>query len=78
MPDSDRAAEQVRRMAPEFSFPVGMLKDATQNGFGPQAALPVTYVVDPEGTVRTQMRPDSGPLNEANLARTVGPLLPQR
>ena len=70
----DRAA--VIKVALTVHYPVAILADAETNGFGKPAALPVTCVIDPAGTVRAVMTPDTTPITEEALARIVTPLLP--
>jgi len=54
------------------------VRDAKPNDFGSQNELPVTFVIDAGGRLRDELRPDSTPLTEADLARIVEPLLPAR
>jgi cytochrome c biogenesis protein CcmG, thiol:disulfide interchange protein DsbE len=73
--DKKRDAGEVRKMSADISFPVAMASAATKNGFGSQGSLPVTYVIDRSGIVRSVMRPKTMPVTEANLTATVLPLL---
>jgi thiol-disulfide isomerase/thioredoxin len=76
--DRGRDLAQVRDVMRGFSFPAGMLRDASRNDFGSQNALPVTFVIDTEGRVRGELRPDTTPLTRENLARVIDPLLPAK
>ncbi|MBV8199679.1 MAG: TlpA family protein disulfide reductase [Acidobacteria bacterium] len=76
--DRARDAGQVRKMLAEIGYPVAMVSAASENGFGQQRALPVTFVIDRQGVVRAEMRPDSLPVTAESLARTVLPLLAER
>ncbi len=73
--DRGRDIGEVRKVMLSFSFPAAMLRDATRNDFGAQNALPVTFVIDAEGIVRGELRPETLPLTDANLSRLVDPLL---
>jgi thiol-disulfide isomerase/thioredoxin len=71
--DLDAVQHMVQHM--HMSYPVAMAHRAKLNSFGDPAALPVTYVLDGQGVVRAEMRPDKEPLTEQSLAREVDPLL---
>jgi len=73
--DPGRDREEVVKMAGGISYTVLMARDATENSFGSPGGLPVTYVIDRQGNVRTTMRPDSMPVNAHNLEAVVGPVL---
>src|ERR1019366_138656 len=73
-PCRDRKA--VTKAAHAVHYPVAILADAVTNGFGKPSVLPVTYVVDRAGIVRTVLMPDAGPVTEDTLERAVLPLLP--
>jgi len=76
--DRGRDIAQVREAMRAFSFPAALVRDAKPNDFGSQNELPVTFVIDAGGRLRDELRPDSTPLTEADLARIVEPLLPAR
>lgn len=59
-----------------YHYPAGLLDDAKVNGFGAPRALPVTYVVDAEGTVRSVLLPGRGALTAEMLEGAITPLLP--
>jgi cytochrome c biogenesis protein CcmG/thiol:disulfide interchange protein DsbE len=69
----DRAA--VVRAALAVHYPVALLADAVEDGFGRPAVLPVTFVVDQAGKVRAVMTPDTIPVTEDALEHIVAPLL---
>ena len=75
--DRSRDVEEVKRMVRRLgiTYPVAMAHKAPRNGFGEQHALPVTFVVDAEGGVRAEMRPDARPVTAESLAKAVEPLL---
>lgn len=75
--DRTRDLDEVHHMVHHMNmhYPVAMAHKASSNTFGDPSALPVTYVVDAKGEVRAEMRPDTQPLTEENLARVVDPLL---
>jgi thiol-disulfide isomerase/thioredoxin len=66
----------VEAMRP-FHYAAGIADGAKANGFGPPQALPITYVVDAEGVVRTILLPGRAVLTEAALEGAVAPLLAQ-
>jgi len=74
--DHGRDRKSVAKAAQEVQYPVAMLADAEANGFGKPGALPVTYIVDQAGTVRSVMTPDTVAVTEEALERAVTPLLP--
>jgi thiol-disulfide isomerase/thioredoxin len=75
--DRTRDLAEVQHMVHHMNavYPVAMAHQASANSFGDPAALPVTYVLDAQGAVRAQMRPDTQPVTEESLARIVDPLL---
>jgi thiol-disulfide isomerase/thioredoxin len=53
------------RVLAKFSFPGAMISDASSNGFGTPEAVPVSYLVDPQGIVRERfIALDGGLLDE--------------
>jgi cytochrome c biogenesis protein CcmG/thiol:disulfide interchange protein DsbE len=74
--DRGRDIGQVREVMRAFSFPAALVRDAKPNDFGAQNELPVTFVIDAQGRLHDELRPDTTPLTEANLERIVVPLLP--
>jgi len=75
--DRTRDLDEVHHMVHHMNmqYPVAMAHKASSNSFGDPSALPVTYVVDAKGDIRAEMRPDTQPVTEENLARIVDPLL---
>jgi cytochrome c biogenesis protein CcmG, thiol:disulfide interchange protein DsbE len=74
--DHGRDRKSVAKAAQEVHYPVAMLADAETNGFGRPGALPVTYIVDQAGNLRSVMTPDTSAVSESALERIVTPLLP--
>ena len=72
--DRKRDRKAVLQAAHAVHYPVAILAEAGTNGFGRPGALPVTYVVDRAGIVRTVLTPD-GALTADALERAVAPLL---
>jgi thiol-disulfide isomerase/thioredoxin len=76
---TDRAGDRqdVQKAMDGYRYPGAMLSDATANGFGRIAELPITYVVGPDGLVRAKLVPESDAgISEKQLADAVLPLLP--
>jgi cytochrome c biogenesis protein CcmG, thiol:disulfide interchange protein DsbE len=65
---------EVIKVMQSFSYPAAMLDDARSDGFDEPSALPVTYVIDKNGIVRTKFTPDK-PLTDESLTDSVLPLL---
>jgi cytochrome c biogenesis protein CcmG, thiol:disulfide interchange protein DsbE len=76
--DRPRDRSDVVKVMQSYSYPAAMLDDAKSDGFTAPSALPVTYVVDAQGMIRTQFTPDENPVTEQSLAAAVLPLLPQQ
>ena len=76
--DRPHDRSEVEKVMQSFSYPAAMLDDAKSDGFGDPSALPVTYVVDPQGVIRAKFTPDENPLTEHSLAAAALPLLPAR
>jgi cytochrome c biogenesis protein CcmG/thiol:disulfide interchange protein DsbE len=72
----DRAS--VKEVAQTISYPAAMLEDAGDNGFGSPTELPVTFVIDRSGVVRSRFTPDQGSLTEESLSNTLIPLLQEK
>ena len=53
--DHDSDLEKVRKVAPKLAYPVALLKGITDDGFGPQAGVPITWIVDADGKVSAMM-----------------------
>ena len=70
----DRAA--VEAIMKRFSYPAAMAAMAKVNGFGEPLGVPMTWIIDPAGIVRTRLIAGSA-LTEQSLERAVLPLLPK-
>ena len=53
--DRDSDLEKVRKVAPKLAYPVALLKGITNDGFGPPAGVPITWIVDADGKVSDMM-----------------------
>jgi cytochrome c biogenesis protein CcmG/thiol:disulfide interchange protein DsbE len=73
--DKTRDLGEVRKMLPQFSYPVAMLSAASKNSFGAQRELPVTFVIGRDGHLVTEMRPDKTLVSAESLDKLVLPLL---
>jgi cytochrome c biogenesis protein CcmG, thiol:disulfide interchange protein DsbE len=72
--DRPHDRSEVTQVMQSLSYPVAMLDDAKSDGFGAPSALPVTYVIDKNGILRSKFTPDN-PLSEQSLNDSVLPLL---
>jgi thiol-disulfide isomerase/thioredoxin len=59
----------------KFSYPAALAASAKVNGFGPALAVPMTWVIDSQGVVRTRLVSGTA-VTEQSLSRAVLPLLP--
>jgi cytochrome c biogenesis protein CcmG, thiol:disulfide interchange protein DsbE len=53
--DRDSDLEKVRKVAPKLAYPVALLKGISNDGFGPPAGVPITWIVDTDGKVSDMM-----------------------
>jgi thiol-disulfide isomerase/thioredoxin len=53
--DRDSNLEKVRKVVPKLAYPVALLKGITNDGFGPPAGVPITWIVDTDGKVSDMM-----------------------
>ena len=53
--DFPRDAEKARKMARTFAYPAALLQAISDNGFGEQKAVPLTWVIDADGKIRDMM-----------------------
>jgi len=53
--DFPRDFEKVRRIAQTVAYPTAVAKDITDNGFGPPAGVPITWIIDVDGRVRDRL-----------------------
>ncbi len=65
--DRPRDAATVDRVMSAFSYPAIILKDAKVDGFTAPNILPVTYIIDANGIVRSALLYTDKPLSEADL-----------
>lgn len=73
--DKSRDRSDVVKISKDISYPIALAHDADKNGFGHQTALPLTYVIDKAGVIRTIFTDDQSPLTTSDLDATVRPLL---
>ena len=70
----DRA--DALKVARNQSYALGMLSEATRNEFGSPRSLPLTYVIDGDGVIRTVLSANRGPVSAEALRSAVTALLP--
>ncbi|HEX4388082.1 MAG TPA: TlpA disulfide reductase family protein [Steroidobacteraceae bacterium] len=70
----DRAA--VASVMQKLSYPAALAASAKTNGFGPPLAVPMTFVIDAQGSVRARLLASKA-ITEQTLEDTVVPLLPK-
>ncbi len=70
--DEARDLAKVRKVMASLAYPVAVLKDVTDNGFGAPEGVPITWIVDAEGKVRDRMID----VRDELLNELVVPLLP--
>jgi cytochrome c biogenesis protein CcmG, thiol:disulfide interchange protein DsbE len=75
--DRPHDRKDVEQMMQSLSYPVAMLDDAKDNGFGPPSVLPETFVIDSNGVIRAKFDPDENGVTQESLAAAVLPLLSQ-
>jgi len=73
--DDPGDASKVSELTRSFSFPVGLAHNADMDGYGRIWRLPMTFVVDRKGILRTNQWTDDRGLDEKALERTIAPLL---
>jgi cytochrome c biogenesis protein CcmG, thiol:disulfide interchange protein DsbE len=76
--DRPHDRKDVEQMMLTLSYPIAMLDDAKDNGFGDPATLPETFVIDSNGVIRARFVPDENGVTAQSLAAAVLPLLPQQ
>jgi thiol-disulfide isomerase/thioredoxin len=69
--DRPRDAATVDRVMSAFSYPAIILNSAKTDGFTPPNILPVTYIIDAKGIVRSALLYTDKPLSEADLTAAV-------
>jgi cytochrome c biogenesis protein CcmG, thiol:disulfide interchange protein DsbE len=70
--DRDSDLPKVRKVMAKLAYPVAVLKAVTNDGFGPPAGVPITWIVDTDGKVRDMMID----VRDELLNGLVRPLLP--
>ena len=70
--DRERDLGKVRKVMAAIAYPVAMLKDVTNNGFGEPEGVPITWIIDRDGKVRDRMIE----VRDELLNTLVTPLLP--
>ena len=70
--DRDSDLGKVRKITATLAYPLAMLKDVTNNGFGAPEGVPITWIIDRDGKVRDRMID----VRDELLNRLVVPLLP--
>ncbi|HKC15737.1 MAG TPA: TlpA disulfide reductase family protein [Steroidobacteraceae bacterium] len=65
----DRAA--AVKAAGAVSYPVGLLSEASVNGFGSPQVLPLTYIIDATGKVSAVLSANRGPISAQQLRSAV-------
>ncbi len=75
--DDPHERKAVSRAMLRLTYPAALLVDAKINGFGTPKALPITYIIGPDGVIRARLLPAKKGLTEQDLANAVTPLLPQ-
>jgi cytochrome c biogenesis protein CcmG, thiol:disulfide interchange protein DsbE len=70
--DRDSDLPKVRKVMAKLAYPVAVLKAVTNDGFGPPAGVPITWIIDTDGKVRDMMID----VRDELLNGLVRPLLP--
>jgi cytochrome c biogenesis protein CcmG, thiol:disulfide interchange protein DsbE len=75
---ADRPHDQkdVETTKQSLAYPIAMLNDAKDNGFGDPSSIPITYIIDGTGVVRARLLPGEDGVSESELSAAVLPLLP--
>ena len=73
--DRRRDKREVIEVMRPFGYLAGLADGAKANGFGPPQALPMTYVIDAKGVLRSVIVPGRGELTDEMLEAAVAPLL---
>ena len=74
--DDTADRSQVAAVMQKLSYPAALAAGAKTNGFGPPLAVPISYVIDAQGTVRARLLASKA-ITEQTLSETVLPLLPK-
>jgi peroxiredoxin len=70
--DFPRDSAKVQKVAPKVSYPLALVRSINDNGFGDQKAVPFTWIIDTDGTIRDMM----SDVRDDLLDGLVVPLLP--
>ena len=73
--DEPRERRAAVALAATHRVPLAFLAAARANGFGPPPVLPMTYVIDRDGVLRSRLLPTRAPLDLAALRAAVAPWL---
>lgn len=73
--DRLRTRDQVIEYMHAYHFPAAFVSDATKNTFDTPGTLPVTYIIDKAGILKSVLRPDTMPVTDKNLSEMVESLL---
>lgn len=78
--DEDEAKDsaEVQKVMAAFHYPALMAVSAVSDDFHQPRVLPMTYIIDAQGVIRARLWPAATPVTEANLEKTVTPLLPAK
>jgi peroxiredoxin len=71
--DFERDLEKARKAAHAVTYPTAVAKAITDDGFGVPKAVPITWIIDVDGTVRDRIID----VRDESLNGIVVPLLPQ-
>jgi len=63
------------KAAKGLGYPLGLLSEATRNEFGSPRSLPLSYVIDREGVIRSVLSANRGPVSVEALRAAVIALL---
>jgi peroxiredoxin len=69
--DDRHDRSEALKAAQSLSYALGMLSDAVRNDFGAPRALPLTYVIDREGIIRSVMSANRGAVSAEALREAV-------
>lgn len=72
--DRRRDKREVIDVMRPFGYLAGIADGAKANGFGPPQALPMTYLIDAAGVVRSVIVPGRGELTDEMLEAAAAPL----
>lgn len=71
--DDQHDRKEVVEVMHQFAYPAVLASSAKVNGFGPPLAVPMTWVIDAQGTMRARL---VSAVTEQALEQAVLPLLP--